>query len=300
MACPLGTIPVETCSLGAVCSLSGVSLGTVCSLSGLSQHSHSALGISTGAGPNHEVVQAFLDAHLTSDVQNVLSALRHLILTEAHRIENPMWIALDAALQRATGVKCKWGGVQLVLEGDFLQLTQGTPLFAQADFHCSFKVIYLTQQWRSRGGLQELLGVLAMKTKSSAFDVRAALQHLERPLPLALRATAVHLFGRNKECKEFNEKQNDELSGAPVTYKCTDIHGRWDTRSRSDAKAALDTSTNLLSDPLHLKVRCSTASPVPQCVPASCSSACPLPTPRAATRALACCLSRGHVLRSVP
>ena len=45
-----------------------------------------------------------------------------------------------------------WGG-QLVLEGDFLQLTNDTPLFAQADFNVSFKVVYKHQQWRSQGDL---------------------------------------------------------------------------------------------------------------------------------------------------
>jgi hypothetical protein len=211
----------------------------------------------SGKGPDSKEVQEFLDANLTSDVRKILSGIRHLVVTEAHRVESAMWVALDAAFQRAKEVKCKWGGAQLVLEGDFLQLTQGEPLFAQANFKASFKVVYLHQQWRSHGDLQTLLGSLAMHRKGLPLGSpqREALRSLARPLQPGLRATAVHLFGKRHPCRAFNEEMNSQLQGPSVTYKGTDSLGALETRGTHAAWAALDASTNLDSSPLHLKVR---------------------------------------------
>jgi hypothetical protein len=217
----------------------------------------------TGKGAGSEEVQAFLDANLTSNVKAVLSAIRHLLVTEAHRLESTMWVVLDAALQRAKGNKLKWGGAQLVLEGDFLQLTNTTPLFAQADFNASFKVIYLHQQWRSDGELQTLLGTLAMSCAARPIAVHEAeaLRSLQRPLPRALAAKAVHLFGRVDPCRLFNEEGNRQLPGQVVTYQGTDSLGATETRQHSACEAALDAGTNLSSAPLHLKVRSSAEGP---------------------------------------
>ena len=214
-------------------------------------------------------MQAFLDANLTAEVQKVLLSIQHLLVTEAHRVQHTMWTVLDAAFQRAKGNTCKWGGAQLVLEGDFLQLTEGGeepgkgPLFAQADFHNHFKVIYLDQQQRSHGDLQALLGVLAMRCSFMHSQVQGRLRSLARPLPPDVAATAVHLFGKVAPCRAFNEENNQQLQGPTVTYKGTDSLGASDTRSLQAAQAALDASTNLLSAPLHLKVGHSTDSPVP-------------------------------------
>ena len=217
----------------------------------------------TGKGLDSGEVQVFLDANLTADVQKVLLAIQHLLVTEAHRVEHTMWTVLDAALQRAKGNKCKWGGAQLVLEGDFLQLTQGKePLFAQADFHDRFKVIYLDQQQRSHGDLQELLRVLAMRCSSAApFQLQGQLDSLARPLTPEVSATAVHLFGKVSPCRTFNEENTQLLPGPTVTYKGFDSLGALDTRSHEAAQAALDARTNLLSTPLHLKVVSSTDIP---------------------------------------
>ena len=223
--------------------------------------SHSALCKLTGKGPDSKEVQAFLDDNLTPEVRTVLCAIRHLLVTEAHRVKHPFWIALDAALQRAKGNKCKWGGAQLVLEGDFLQLTEGgnepwkRPLFAQDGFCHSFKVIYLDQQRRSHGDLLDLLGAMAMRCPSHPTEVHEALRLLQRPLLPAVAAKAVHLFGKVVPCRTFNEEMNQQLCGPAVTYKGTDSLGASDTRGRLAAQAALNASTNLLSSPLHLKVR---------------------------------------------
>lgn len=223
----------------------------------------------TGKGTDSEEVQAFLNDNLTADVQKVLFTIQHLLVTEAHRVQHTTWIVLDAAFQRAKGNTCKWGGAQLVLEGDFLQLTEGgdepwkCPLFAQADFHDRFKVIYLDQQQRSHGELQELLSVLAMRCSRLPFHVQGALRSLARPLPPDVAAKAVHLFGKVSPCRTFNEENNQQLPGPTVTYKGTDSLGASDTRSRQAVQATLDASTNLQSAPLHLKVGSSTDSPVP-------------------------------------
>ena len=201
-------------------------------------------------------MQAFLDGCLTPAVLKVLSAMRHLIVTEAHRVEPTMWTALNAALQRAKRARCKWGGVQLVLEGDFLQLTTGEPLFGQVDFHDSFDVIYLHQQWRSHGALQRLLGQLAMRKAGQPLHHLAIeqLRSLEQPLQPVLATGAVHLFGKVAPCSEFNRKENLQLPGAGVLYTGSDSIGIWETRAPSLAQAALDASTNLKTDPLCLKV----------------------------------------------
>lgn len=259
---PLPEGLTKACSEGAACSLS-----SACpeqrDRSPPRRSCSPLLCKSAGAGPDSKEVQEFLDTNLTGCVRKVLSALRHLVVTEAHRLEEAMWIALDAALQRATGIKCKWGGVQLVLEGDFLQLTSGTPLFKQADFARSFKVVYLKQQWRSHGDLQDLLGVMAMaRCGSLPPDVPTRLRSLARSLAPALDATAVHLFGKTKDNREFNERMNLQLPGPTVVYKGTDSSGEGESRNGTDVEAALDASTNLRSSPLPLKVRCSTHSPV--------------------------------------
>ena len=223
----------------------------------------------TGKGTDSEEVQAFLNDNLTAEAAKILLAIRHLLVTEAHRIECTFWTVLDAAFQRAKGNTCKWGGAQLVLEGDFLQLTKAgdepwqRPLFAQADFHDSFKVIYLDQQWRSHGDLQDLLGALSMCCPKYPMQVQGALRRLERPLPPAVAGTAVHLFGKVPPCKTFNEETNQQLSGPTVSYRGTDSLGASDSRCRLVAQAALDAETNLPSSPTQLKVRSSNDSPVP-------------------------------------
>ena len=172
-------------------------------------------------------------------------------------MEPAMWTALDAALQRAKGVKHKWGGAQLVLEGDFIQLTTGTPLFAQPGFNDSFEVIYLQQQWRSQGQLQTLLGSLAMHKQGVPLDRRLQqqLRGLERPLPPPLASTAVHLFGKTNPCRDFNNRENQALQGPAVVYKATDKMGASDKRTQKSATIRLNASTNLRPEPLHLKVK---------------------------------------------
>ena len=204
-----------------------------------------------GCGPESQEVQRFLDVNLAPAVLRVLASLEHLLVSEAHRIDQTMWVALDAALRRAKRTRVKWGGVQLVMEGDFLQLTDGIPLFAQADFNDSFKVICLPTQYRSNGALDSLLRALSMRKEVDALplEIVGQLSSLKRPLQRELSDVAVHLFGKLESTKAYNVQENGKLPGDPVLYRGVDI------ADDNAASAALDRSTNLSAEPLPLKLQ---------------------------------------------
>lgn len=208
-------------------------------------------------------MRSFLDANLLPETRRILQPMQYLLLSEAHRFDTGTINVLDATLRRTKGIDKPWGGVRVVMEGDFLQLTQGLPLFHHPLWTTAgFNVHYLSMQHRTHGELHTLLQHLASRknTEALAHAAVTGLRKLQRPL--LSEDKAMHLFGTKARRHAHNVSCLSKLKGSSVVYIGTD-HAAPEAeaqtaRSRrthlTALERSLDKQTNLSVEPLELKV----------------------------------------------
>jgi ATP-dependent DNA helicase PIF1 len=180
-------------------------------------------GIGLADEPADKIARRLLVAKWAQPVVHQLRTTRLLIIDEVSMLSGQTLDLLDQVLQKIRGNAKPFGGVQLALFGDFLQLPPVSKGRA-ADFcfkstswqSADFRYIELEQVFRQRDEVfaQTLKRIRLGKPTSG--DITLLSQRNDVPLNGGLKP--VHLFATNHKVDALNRERLRELPGPETTY----------------------------------------------------------------------------------
>ncbi|KAI5448920.1 hypothetical protein NCC49_005771 [Naganishia albida] len=189
-----------------------------------------------------------------------------LIIDEISMIDGRFWDKLEQLGRLIRSSNKPFGGIQLVLCGDFFQLPpvpdrhDRTSVFAfQAKTwnKCIPKVFALTQVFRQKAGsFVQMLNEARMGTLSSASARKFAM--LARPVTYNDGIEATELYPRKFEAEEANQKRLNALTGTTEMYVSRDVPGHKTEGTMHTYEAAVKLLDQYCKAPsvLELKVGC--------------------------------------------
>lgn len=154
-----------------------------------------------------------------------------LIIDEVSMVPASLFYALDAALQKANGVTLPFGGVQVILCGDFMQLSTisdmpivGAPLFRQ-----HFVMVRLREVKRQTAYSLFARQLDEIRQGISPHDLSDTITML--PSSCGFVENAINLLPTNAEVAEANRHQLAKLPGEEVVLTPLvlppSLRGRW-------------------------------------------------------------------------
>jgi ATP-dependent DNA helicase PIF1 len=172
-------------------------------------------------------------------------AAKTLVIDEVSMLDADLFDTLDAVARRVRGVQLPFGGLQLVLSGDFFQLPPvakgGAPLrfaFEAAAWREGVRRTFeLTQVFRQAD--PAFISALRLVRQGRApAEVRELLKScVGRALPEADGIVATRLFTHKADCAALNEARLAALPGPPLVWTARD------TSRDAGALATLRTSS---------------------------------------------------------
>jgi ATP-dependent DNA helicase PIF1 len=184
---------------------------------------HSALGIGLANG------QPSALARRNSEMAPLIRSAKIIVVDEASMMSASLFEFVDAYLRTLLERHSTlWGGLQVVLVGDMLQLPpvadpasleRNKFFFESGAFEAAvFDVIVLTENFRQSGDgdFQQLLSRVAMGTPSDQ-DIEA-LKTCVKPVE---DKTSMHIFNTRSNVASHNSRMLAALKGDPVCYKRT-------------------------------------------------------------------------------
>jgi len=147
-------------------------------------------------------------------------AVRTIVIDEVSMFGHAKLLDLDLLLRKWYEPKKVFGGLQMVLVGDFLQLPPVQDdcfLYSPYLPSFAFRFVYLRQAKRqkSKDFLKMLNEVRLGKVSRHTLDVVEQMTKTEFPEDIV----ATLLVGTNKEAREYNRRELSELDGDVVTYQ---------------------------------------------------------------------------------
>ncbi|KAG7099570.1 hypothetical protein E1B28_001400 [Marasmius oreades] len=169
--------------------------------------------------------------------------LETLIIDEVSMLEGRLFDKLECIARIVRGNEAPFGGVQLILSGDFCQLPPVPDESHQHRLDSTFcfdarswsscitqPPVRLTQVFRQKD--QQFVNILsAMRVGSLSDDQCEMLSRLSRPLVYSDGIEATELYPTRAEVDACNQQRLKKLSGAPHTYIAVDRAG-CDVRGR--------------------------------------------------------------------
>lgn len=166
-----------------------------------------------------------------------LRRLRVLVIDEVSMVSAELFEMLDLLLRQIRGTEEPFGGVQLVLSGDFCQLppvsfarddathpnaflNRGMAFQSPAWRRCDIWSVTLTTVWRQRDPAFEALLTAARRGDARAVEWLARLCAAPLELPDGLEPT--QLFSHNADVNRVNGERLAKLPGTAVTFKASD------------------------------------------------------------------------------
>lgn len=182
---------------------------------------HSFAG--TGVGPEARYAILFSCA-TRGDTAKRWASTAALIIDEISMIDAAYFDLLDRIARRNRGNHRPFGGMQVVVVGDFAQLApvDGAFAFTARCWNALFgaTTVVLTEVFRQRDPAF-VAALHALRTASLDDAQRALLAACNQPVEHAVR-----LFALNAAADECNQRELARLPGPPATYRATDtLHG---------------------------------------------------------------------------
>ncbi len=171
---------------------------------------HSFLGIGLGAKDAADLAQGLLTNSKKKPIVARLRALRLLIIDEISMLSNVLFTKVSSLLSILRNTDAPFGGVQLVLCGDFCQLPPVEPDYAflcEEWDRCELQVVHLTQSFRhdSDTAFQEVLtGARWAQLAPTQVD---SLRALTRRSPPSNGIQPTRLFALNKDVDRINDAE---------------------------------------------------------------------------------------------
>ncbi|KEG13633.1 PIF1 helicase-like protein [Trypanosoma grayi] len=166
-----------------------------------------------------------------------LKAFDVIIIDEVSMLSKEIFETLEYQLRRANGVDLPFGGVQMILTGDFLQLgaIASMPIVHSAVFRRHFAMLKLQKVVRQLGNDTFVQQLQELRRGTVPHDLHDTITFLS-PSDGAKAVDneekgAVRLLPTNKEVNAVNQAELDRLSGEPVTFPARlqppALLGRW-------------------------------------------------------------------------
>lgn len=187
-------------------------------LGGTTLHSWSGLGINTH--PTNTEIQEIASKQY---IQKRMNSTEVLIIDEISMIEGTMLDALDAVLQQARSNNLPFGGIQIIVSGDFYQLP---PISRNNDAPYAFQssswrnlspaVCYLGEQHRSHD--DGLLGVLQDIRRQSITETTKQVlsERMHSKYDHDITPTRIHTHNRNVD--QVNTKELQRIDSQTTIY----------------------------------------------------------------------------------
>lgn len=140
-----------------------------------------------------------------------------IVIDEVSMLSAALLESLDYVLRRANGTAMPFGGIQLILSGDFLQLgpVKESNILKSPLFHNHFVHVQLQQQVRQDAASNFYTQLQTMRKGSCPDDLETTVvQHA----PGTLMNSAVNLLPTNAEVKRANDEELKNLPGALMSY----------------------------------------------------------------------------------
>ena len=192
-------------------------------LKGQTIHSFFALGIRDTVVDNG-YVQFLLEK---SYLKSRFSKLKILIIDEISMVSPEIFESMDKVLRAFKNSPEPFGGVQVVISGDFFQLPPVSKEFKEKRFAwqspvwkaLGLKSCYLHEKFRQND--ERLIGILEeIRTgEVSSASLNLLDESINRPLNLAFKPTK--LYTHNVDVDRINLEELAKLKGEPMLYKAT-------------------------------------------------------------------------------
>jgi len=189
-------------------------------LGGQTIHSFFALGI------RENIDEGYVDFLLDKKyLQTRFRKLKLLIIDEISMVSPELFSAMDLVLRGFKGTDAPFGGVQVVISGDFFQLppvskTPKDKRFAwQADVWraLGLQTCYLEEKFRQDDA--RLIGILDDIRSGEISATSHALLESRHEKELST-STPTRLYTHNLDVDRINQQELDKLEGAPKVFSC--------------------------------------------------------------------------------
>ena len=187
-------------------------------------HSWSGIGIRRTLGP-YDLDQITTTEYLVKRIQHT----KVLIIDEVSMIDASMLDMVDVVCREVRSSDEAFGGIQVVLVGDFFQL----PPIAKGGEQCRFAfesdawrrmrpvVCYLTEQHRqSDKRFLQILSAIRTNTYNESHHTHLEARKMEEGI-YDPDATLTRLFSHNVDVDSINDQELDRLDGVPAVYAMT-------------------------------------------------------------------------------
>ncbi|KAG7664579.1 uncharacterized protein J8A68_001874 [[Candida] subhashii] len=206
-----------------------------CNIGGQTLHSFAGIGL--GTGDKESLVKKVRSSRKASARWK---AIRVLIVDEISMVDGHLLDKLNHVAKKIRKSNLPFGGIQVVLSGDFYQLppvvkqvdNRGEEILEKLEPYFAFEsaaweeiiqdIVVLDEVFRQKGDqgfidmLNEMRDGIVSESAIKKFRV------LERPLPNHDGITAAELYATRFEVERANKRRLDQLPGMEVTYPAFD------------------------------------------------------------------------------
>lgn len=205
---------------------------------------HSWCGIGIADKPIDDVVQSIKRKPI---IYKQLLMCKMLAIDEISMLDNFTMEYVDAVLKQIRENDSAFGGIQVILVGDFFQLppvSKGTDFCftSKAWDELNLTTILLNKVYRQsdKNFIKALNNI--REDKASADDLRV-LYERDFPQDYEVEKDILQLFGTNKDADNYNQKCFSEIEARPYKYEATDTLYLYSDIDESCASLVLDTNT---------------------------------------------------------
>jgi len=195
---------------------------------------HSIFGIPSSDG----IIEPDNDNYTRNEraVANIQYNVKHLVIDEVSMVRVDQFEFMERTLRHIKNRSEPWGGVQLILVGDFFQLPPvvkseerdpmsrhwDSPFVFSSPAFSGCEVVNLTEVLRQKGD-NKFIDILGRARVGDVTDKDLALLNKQVGHPTDIR---IHLTGINRLADEMNQRKLAQLAGPSITYDA-DSFGDW-------------------------------------------------------------------------
>ncbi|CAC5392062.1 PIF1 [Mytilus coruscus] len=191
---------------------------------------HKWAGIEDGRHLNEEIVHLVQSDERFMSVKHNIETTDLLTIDEVSMVSAKTFNNVEVLCRKIRDNAKYFGGIQVILSGDFYQLPPvPNKIIGDSGSHC-FKLPWFNDCFPHKVQLNiihrqsetELIQCINALEKGELSNENIAfLNSLDRPLPN--EDTAVHLYARNYDVDIFNYNKIQQLQGELETYKVNDV-----------------------------------------------------------------------------
>jgi len=161
---------------------------------------------------------------------------KYLVIDEVSMIDATMFTKLNDVAKMVRGIDKPFGGIQLIITGDFFQLPPVSKRSSSgdgADFcfnsdawrECIDETFLLTKVYRQSGDLELAEMLDSLRLGRLPPYIRQKFKALERPLRYPDGILPTELYPTRDEVERANRNRLNSLSGEPVSFFAKDSYG---------------------------------------------------------------------------